>query len=101
MGRSPKREVERRRHNYPRKILKPRRIGVEWPFLPADAAMLLRRFPNSEIVDSLLVLELARIGPERRLPIHPTLTWTGSRTSRSSSRRPRAGSGGPRSRQGT
>src|SRR3954469_8862023 len=34
--------------------LKPRRIGVEWPFLPADAAMLLRRsFPDSEIVDSL------------------------------------------------
>ena len=41
--------------------LKPRRIGVEWPFLPADAAMLLQRsFPDSEIVDSLLVLERLR-----------------------------------------
>ena len=41
--------------------LKPRRIGVEWPFLPADAAMLLQgSFPDSEIVDSLLVLERLR-----------------------------------------
>ena len=30
--------------------LKPRRIGVELPFLPADAAMLLQKsFPDSEI----------------------------------------------------
>ena len=33
--------------------LKPRRIGVELPFLPADAAMLLQKsFPDAEIVDS-------------------------------------------------
>jgi Xaa-Pro aminopeptidase len=41
--------------------LKPRRIGVELPFLPADAAMLLQNsFPDAEIVDSLLVLERLR-----------------------------------------
>src|SRR5215207_985081 len=41
--------------------LNPRRIGVEWPFLPADAAMLLQNsFPDAEIVDSLLVLERLR-----------------------------------------
>ena len=41
--------------------LKPRRIGVELPFLPADAAMLLQKsFPDSEIVDSLKVLERLR-----------------------------------------
>jgi Xaa-Pro aminopeptidase len=41
--------------------LKPRRIGVELPFLPADAAMLLQKaFPDSEIVDALLVLERLR-----------------------------------------
>ena len=41
--------------------LKPRRIGVEFPFLPADAAMLLQQsFPDAEIVDSLLVLERLR-----------------------------------------
>ena len=32
--------------------LKPRRIGVEFPFLPADAAMLLQQsFPDAEIVE--------------------------------------------------
>lgn len=41
--------------------LKPRRIGVEFPFLPADAAMLLQQsFPGAEIVDALLVLERLR-----------------------------------------
>jgi Xaa-Pro aminopeptidase len=41
--------------------LKPKRIGVELPFLPADAAMLLQKsFPDAEIVDSLLVLERLR-----------------------------------------
>ena len=34
---------------------------MEFPFLPADAAMLLRQsFPDAEIVDSLLVLERLR-----------------------------------------
>ena len=41
--------------------LKPKRIGVELPFLPADAAALLQKsFPDSEIVDSLKVLERLR-----------------------------------------
>ena len=41
--------------------LKPKRIGVELAFLPADAAMVLRdAFPDSEIVDGLFVLERLR-----------------------------------------
>ena len=46
--------------------LKPRRIGVEFPFLPADAAMLLQQsFPDAEIVDSLVVLERLRARRDR------------------------------------
>ena len=47
--------------------LKPRRIGVELAFLPADAMLALRAaFPDSEIVDALFVLERlrARKSPE-------------------------------------
>ena len=41
--------------------LKPRRIGAELAFLPADAAMALQSaFPDSEIVDALFVLERLR-----------------------------------------
>src|SRR5215203_4968525 len=41
--------------------LRPKRIGVEMPFIPADAAMLLQKsFPDAEIVDSVKVLERLR-----------------------------------------
>jgi len=41
--------------------LKPKRIGVEMPFLPADALLLLQQaFPDAEIVDSVKVLERLR-----------------------------------------
>jgi Xaa-Pro aminopeptidase len=41
--------------------LKPKRIGVEMPFIPADAAQLLQKsFPDAEIVDSVKVLERLR-----------------------------------------
>jgi Xaa-Pro aminopeptidase len=41
---------------------KPKRIGVELPFIPADAAMALRdAFPDAEIVDAVYVLERLRL----------------------------------------
>jgi Xaa-Pro aminopeptidase len=48
--------------DYARKLgAKPRRIGAELAFLPVDAGTALRNaFPDSEIVDALLVLERLR-----------------------------------------
>jgi Xaa-Pro aminopeptidase len=41
--------------------LKPRRIGAEFPFLPYDAANVLRAaFPDAELVDASLVLDRQR-----------------------------------------
>ncbi len=41
---------------------KPRRIGVELAFIPANAAMAVRdAFPDAEIVDALFVLERLRL----------------------------------------
>ncbi|HEY0567205.1 MAG TPA: Xaa-Pro peptidase family protein, partial [Xanthobacteraceae bacterium] len=41
---------------------KPRRIGVELAFMPANAAMAVRdAFPDAEIVDALFVLERLRL----------------------------------------
>jgi Xaa-Pro aminopeptidase len=48
--------------DYLRKLMpKPRRIGAELAFLPADSAAVLRKaFPDSEIKDALFVLERLR-----------------------------------------
>lgn len=48
--------------DYVRKLnAKPRRIGAELAFLPADAAAVLRKaFPDSEMADALFVLERLR-----------------------------------------
>jgi len=48
--------------DYLRRLLpKPRRIGVELAFLPADSAATLRKaFPDSELKDALFVLERLR-----------------------------------------
>jgi Xaa-Pro aminopeptidase len=41
---------------------KPRRIGVELAFIPADAAMAVRdAFPDAELVDAVFVLERLRL----------------------------------------
>jgi Xaa-Pro aminopeptidase len=41
---------------------KPRRIGVELAFMPADAAMAVRdAFPDAELVDAVFVLERLRL----------------------------------------
>jgi Xaa-Pro aminopeptidase len=50
--------IEHLRHTGQR----PKRIGVELPFIPADAAMALRdAFPEAEIVDAVYVLERLRL----------------------------------------
>jgi Xaa-Pro aminopeptidase len=48
--------------DYARKLIsKPRRLGVELAFLPADSAAVLRKaFPDSEVKDALFVLERLR-----------------------------------------
>ena len=55
-------DVVQRAADYVRMLLgKPRRIGVELAFLPADSAAALRKaFPDAELKDALFVLERLR-----------------------------------------
>jgi Xaa-Pro aminopeptidase len=55
-------DVMQKAADYARRLMaKPRRIGAELAFLPADSAAVLRKaFPDAELVDALFVLERLR-----------------------------------------